>query len=93
MADHLRRHRAWLWLGVGAVLAVAIVWSPVVTVVSYGDAPSGSVTLTEMRSAIGLPTSLALWLAVTAVAVAATVVAAWMASLPRTRRSLRRRAR
>lgn len=93
MPDHLRRHGAWLWLGVAAVVAVAIVWAPVVTVVSYGDAPSGSVTLTEMRSAIGLPTSLALWLAVTAVAVAATVVAAWMASLPRTTPSLRRRAR
>ncbi len=71
------QRRLGFWLVVGAVaVAVSVLLAPVTTVVSYGDAPAGSVTFTEERSIVGFRTSLWLWLGVTVGAVAAVALAA-----------------
>ncbi|MFT4156830.1 MAG: hypothetical protein QM630_02715 [Microbacterium sp.] len=65
-----------LLIGAVALVVVAVLLAPIVTVTSYGDAPDGSVTFAEQRSVVGFETSLWLWAAVTICAVLATALAA-----------------
>lgn len=65
-----------LWLGIAGVLVVAVFFAPVVTGGWCADAPvSGSSTCgTFERSIAGIDTSLWLWLALTVVVGAITVL-------------------
>lgn len=41
--------KVWLVVGGITVVIVAVLLAPIITVISYGDAPEGSVTFTEHR--------------------------------------------
>lgn len=72
--------KVWLVVGGITVVVVALLFAPIITVISYGDAPEGSVTFTEQRSIVGFGTSLWLWLSVTVGSVVVVALAALSAS-------------
>lgn len=67
-----------LLIGTAALVVVAVLLAPVVSVTAHGDGPDGSVTFTEHRSIVGFETSLWLWVAVTLCTVLATALATFM---------------
>ena len=67
---------SWLVVGGIAVVVVAVLMAPAITVTSYGDAPQGSVTLEEQRSIVGFETSLWPWLLATLVTLVAVALMA-----------------
>ncbi|CAL4858669.1 hypothetical protein [Microbacterium sp. MM2322] len=67
--------RVVLWVTVAALVVVAVVLAPVVTVTAFGDGPDGSVEVISVRSLVGIPTGVPLWLAVSAVVLVAGLLA------------------
>lgn len=74
-----------VWLGIAGILAVAVLFAPVITGGWCADAPVGGTTTcgTFERSIVGIDTSLWLWLALSA------VVGVITALKVRSRRSIR----